>query len=139
MPTLSNLLANTDATLEFGKQFAKQLAPGDIVFLQGDLGAGKTTLVRGLLQGLGHEQHVKSPTFTLVEPYHINDNDIYHFDLYRLNEASELEDIGFRDYLSPNSICLIEWPEKANGYLPKANYTLQLDIMNDSRMLTVTK
>jgi len=131
-------LADTDATLEFGKQFSSRLAPGDIVFLQGDLGAGKTTLVRGILMGLGYQQHVKSPTFTLVEPYHINDIDIYHFDLYRLNDASELDDIGFRDYLNSSSICFIEWPEKAVGYLPKPTYIIQLAIVNNLRSLTLT-
>lgn len=129
-------LTTLDHTLEFARQFSSVLAPGDVVFLQGDLGAGKTTLVRGILNALGHPGTVKSPTFTLVEPYHLNAIDIYHFDLYRLEDPSELEDIGFRDYVNPNSICLIEWPEKAVGYLPKPTHVFKLTIENQIHVLT---
>jgi tRNA threonylcarbamoyladenosine biosynthesis protein TsaE len=125
------------ATEHYGLEFASTLQAGSIVFLSGDLGAGKTSLVRGILQGLGHEGTVKSPTFTLVEPYSL-DCEVYHFDLYRLEDpAEELEMIGMRDYLHPTAICLIEWPEKAAGYLPKPNWWLTLEIESDGRRLTV--
>lgn len=125
--------------IAYGNTLASTLHAGDVVFLQGDLGAGKTTLVRGLLNALGYGGKVKSPTFTLVEPYHLNNMDIYHFDLYRLNDPSELEDIGFRDYVQQNTLCLIEWPEKASGFLPKPTNTITINSTENTRILTVTK
>lgn len=129
------ILEYTQDMIHYGQQFAKQLTPGDVVFLTGDLGAGKTTLVRGILTGLGYKAKVKSPTFTLVEPYQLTIGDFFHFDLYRLNQPEELEDIGIRDYVNPNNICVFEWPEKAEGLLPQPNYHIQLTIDNNKRIL----
>jgi len=101
-----------------GASLAEHLQPGVIVFLQGDLGAGKTTLVRGMLHGAGHAGAVKSPTYTPVEPYTVGGRMIYHFDLYRLKHPEELEFLGIRDYLGGEGICLLEWAERGAGQLP---------------------
>lgn len=130
-------LNNVEDTITAGTNFGKQLKAGDKVYLQGDLGAGKTTFVRGILHAFGHQGPVKSPTFTLVEPYQFELLTVYHFDLYRLDDAEELEHIGFRDYLSDNAICLIEWPEKATGYLPAPDYQLNLSYEGDQRKLEI--
>jgi len=125
--------------LSFGGKLADELTYGGIIFLKGDLGAGKTTLVRGLVQHLGYEGIVKSPTYTLVEPYNLNQRTIYHFDLYRLSNPEELEYIGGRDYWENNSLCLIEWPEKAKGYLPEADITIEITYHNSGRLIEITR
>jgi tRNA threonylcarbamoyladenosine biosynthesis protein TsaE len=122
-------------TLACGARFSKQLRAGLVVYLHGDLGAGKTTFVRGLLQGLGYEGKVKSPTYTLVEPYNFFNYTLYHFDLYRFTSEEEWEAAGFRDYFNAQSICMIEWPEKANGVLPLADIDIRISMDGSGRQM----
>ncbi len=117
-----------EATLELGARLAGSLQPGLIVFLKGELGTGKTTLVRGLLRALGYSGPVRSPTFTLVEPYVTEAGRIYHFDLYRLADPEELEYIGAREYFDGDALCLIEWPERGAGWLPPADILIELSV-----------
>ncbi|MSP86444.1 MAG: tRNA (adenosine(37)-N6)-threonylcarbamoyltransferase complex ATPase subunit type 1 TsaE [Methylotenera sp.] len=129
-------LPDEAATLTFAALLAKVIQPNLIIYLHGNLGAGKTTLVRGLLQALGHLGKVKSPTYALLEPYQVDTNDyiklnIYHFDLYRFNDEEEWESAGFRDYFNAESVCIIEWPEKAQNVLPIAD----IDIVFDVKMI----
>lgn len=118
--------------LRLGGSLAESLVPPCILYLQGNLGAGKTTLVRGILTALGHTSNVKSPTYTLVESYHIGKLVCYHFDLYRLGDPEELETIGFRDYLDASALCFIEWPEKGEGWLPAPDLLIRLEPVGSS-------
>ena len=128
-------LKDEAATLEAGREFSKMLHNGLTVYLHGNLGAGKTTFVRGVLQGLGHTGKVKSPTYTLVEPYLVSGFNVYHFDLYRFNDADEWEAAGFREYFNEKSICLVEWPEKAGNLLPLASFDIKISIIENGRKL----
>jgi len=129
---LQVFLKNEAEQLKLAARIAALAPPGTVIFLHGDLGTGKTTLVRGFLQSLGFSGNVKSPTYTLVEPYLIDNQQIYHFDLYRLGTPDELEYAGGRDYFDGQSISLIEWPEKAEGYLPDADILIQLSYENQA-------
>jgi len=124
--THTQWLADEAATVLAGQHLAAQLAPGMMVFLEGTLGAGKTTITRGILNAFGHSGAVKSPTYTLVEPYEQLVPPVYHFDLYRLGHPEELEYMGIRDYFSPESICLVEWAARGEGVLPLPNVVLRL-------------
>ncbi len=116
-------------TERLGRLLWEKLPEKCLVFLQGELGAGKTTLVRGVLNAAGYQKAVKSPTYTLVEEYHLAERDIYHFDLYRLNDPEELEWIGMDDYLQQNALCFIEWPQMGQGFLPDAD--LEINLIHD--------
>ena len=113
-----------------------------VTVLTGYLGAGKTTLCRGILRAMGHEGAVKSPTFTLVEPYRITWRgkgiDVFHFDLYRLSDPGELDYVGVDEYFRPDSLCLIEWPEKASGYLPTHDLHIGIDVSGEKRIICIT-
>lgn len=132
-------LKDEAATLALGAQYASQWPPKKamLIFLHGDLGAGKTTFVRGFLRALGFEGLVKSPTFTLVEEYHLDDQKVFHFDLYRLKDASELEHMGLSDYLSQDAIILLEWPEKGVDYFPKPNVELFFNLEGEGRACVI--
>jgi tRNA threonylcarbamoyladenosine biosynthesis protein TsaE len=131
--SLNLKLADEAATLRLGAALAAGVDPGRVVHLQGDLGAGKTTLVRGLLQALGHVGRVKSPTYTLVEPYTLSRLDFYHFDFYRFRDKDEWLASGFREYFNPASACFVEWPERAGDLLPPPDLQIRLEIAGDSR------
>lgn len=132
---MKHRLANAEETERFGVELSCHLANKSLVFLYGDLGAGKTTLVRGFLRGLGYLGAVKSPTYTLVESYCIGDRTIHHFDLYRLDDPEELEWMGIRDYFDHEAICFVEWPDKGTGFLPQPDCILTLSHQDESRLL----
>lgn len=130
-------LADEAAQIEMGARLGK-LFPRGVIYLEGDLGCGKTTFSRGLIHTLGHQGAVKSPTYTLVEPYLLKDHCVYHFDLYRLADPEELEYIGIRDYFDDTALCLIEWPQKGQGFLPPADLHLHFSVEKSGRSLNIT-
>lgn len=130
-------LNNSDETEAFGAALWKSLPSKCVLFLYGDLGAGKTTLVRGLLRAGGHLGTVKSPTYTLVEEYKLVARSVYHFDLYRLKDPEELEWLGMSDYLNQDALCCIEWPEMGEGYLPSADVEVKLLHQANGRVIEI--
>jgi len=144
MKQLKYFLADEAATIAIGNNLAKvlqwqhdqqQVQQALVVFLNGDLGAGKTTLTRGFVRGMGHQGNVKSPTYTLVEPYELPPWQVYHFDLYRLSDPEELEYMGIRDYFIDNCCCFIEWPEKGAGLLANADIIINMVYNDEQRII----
>ncbi len=123
------------AMVALGGQLARVFIPGMVVYLDGELGMGKTTLARGFIQALGHSGAVKSPTYTLVEPYDLAAITVYHFDLYRLEDPEELEYIGVRDYFDNSSVCLIEWSQRGAGFLPPADLVITIEPKRRGRLI----
>ncbi|WP_440617901.1 tRNA (adenosine(37)-N6)-threonylcarbamoyltransferase complex ATPase subunit type 1 TsaE [Cysteiniphilum sp. 6C5] len=133
-----HIIENELEMLKLGKQISQGLNKGDVIYLHGDLGAGKTTLTKGILQGLGFTGSVKSPTYTLVETYPINGITLQHFDLYRLSDPEELEWIGIRDYFTNDTISLIEWPQKGGDFLPRPTKEIHIQYTNTGRAITIS-
>ena len=135
--TLELELEDEAAMVALGSHLADVAKPGCVVYLHGGLGMGKTTLCRGFIQSLGHMGAVKSPTYTLVEPYEYGAVTVYHFDLYRLGDPEELEFMGIRDYFTTETICLIEWPERGSGVLPPADLVINIAKAGPGRLATL--
>ena len=132
-PVLKASLADEKETLELGAALAPCLEPGLTIYLRGELGAGKTTLVRGVLRALGHTGPVKSPTYALVELYEVSRLVLHHFDFYRFHDPREWIDAGFRESFNGSTVSLIEWPEKAGGLLPPADVEIDLVSSGEGR------
>lgn len=132
-------LADEQATLALGKQLAQLCPPAQFtIFLEGELGAGKTTFSRGLLQALGHKGNVKSPTYTLVERYDLTARTVFHFDLYRVVDPQELDYLGLDDYFDGNAICLVEWATLGGEYLPHPDLIINISYVDHARTATLT-
>ena len=121
----------------FGENLSASLKSGGVVYLDGNLGMGKTTLVRGILRGLGYIGPVKSPTYTIVEPYEFENQDVFHFDLYRISNPEELEYMGIRDYFKDGALCLVEWAEMGEGVLPKPDLVVHLELIRNGRSVSI--
>jgi tRNA threonylcarbamoyladenosine biosynthesis protein TsaE len=131
------VVPDEQAMQEIGRQLARTAGRPGVVYLEGELGTGKTTLVRSLLRGLGYAGKVKSPTYTLVEPYALADLTVYHLDLYRLADPEELEWLGIRDLDSAADLLLVEWPDRGAGLLPPADLVISIEYQGNGRLLCV--
>ncbi len=136
VPELELLLADESATSALAGALAGCLGPGFVLTLSGDLGAGKTTLTRGLLRALGHTGRVRSPTFTLAESYNLPKFDLYHFDFYRFSASDEWRDLGFDELLGGAGAAVVEWPEMAGGCMPAPDLALRLELPDDDASQT---
>ena len=138
MVALKTFLPDEPATLALGAALGRALEPGLVVYLRGELGAGKTTLVRGALRALGHRGPVKSPTYALVEVYEVSRLHLHHFDFYRFHDPREWIDAGFRESFDGLNVSLVEWPEKAAGMLPPADLEIALALHGTGRNAELT-
>lgn len=134
----SEYLADEAATLAFGRSLLSLLDGAPLVFLHGQLGAGKTTLVRGILRAWGYSGSVKSPTYTLLEPYEVDGRTIYHFDLYRIGDSEELDFIGIDELMDADAIKFVEWPELGSGRLPDPDVDIRLSLEGEGRRIEVS-
>jgi len=130
-------IPDEESMLRFGATLSGVSKPGDVIFLEGELGAGKTTLTRGFLRHLGYQQPVKSPTYTFVETYLFQNFCVHHFDFYRLEEPAELDHLGLEDYFTNDALVIIEWPEKAGDRLPAATFYCKISINDSAREITI--
>ena len=137
MNTVTYVVADAAAMESLGGALARVISGGLTVHLRGDLGAGKTTLVRGLLRGFGHQGSVRSPTYTLIEPYELGARRIYHLDLYRLGGPEELEWLGLRDLLDAEAVVLVEWPQRGEGVLPVADLLVSIEYFGSGRQVSL--
>ncbi|WKS96758.1 tRNA (adenosine(37)-N6)-threonylcarbamoyltransferase complex ATPase subunit type 1 TsaE [Gallibacterium anatis] len=138
--SLTLFLANEEATIALGQKLSRFLrspTQNFVIYLNGQLGAGKTTLTRAIIQAMGYNGNVKSPTYALVEEYHLSQKSIYHFDLYRLSDPEELEFIGFRDYFRENALCLLEWAEKGGDIIPQPDLLINIEYQEQTRQITL--
>ncbi|OBX02921.1 tRNA (adenosine(37)-N6)-threonylcarbamoyltransferase complex ATPase subunit type 1 TsaE [Gallibacterium genomosp. 1] len=138
--SLTLFLANEEATIALGQKLSRFLltpTQNFVIYLNGQLGAGKTTLTRSIIQAMGYQGNVKSPTYALVEEYHLPQKSIYHFDLYRLSDPEELEFIGFRDYFRENALCLLEWAEKGGDIIPQPDLLINIEYQEQARQITL--
>jgi len=138
MVALKVELPDERATLALGAALAQVMEPGLVIYLRGDLGAGKTTVVRGLVRALGWQGPVRSPTYTLVEVYAVSRLDLHHFDFYRFHDPREWIDAGFRESFNGRTSSLIEWPERAGGMLPPADVEIALALHGEGRSAELT-
>ncbi|HHW64703.1 MAG TPA: tRNA (adenosine(37)-N6)-threonylcarbamoyltransferase complex ATPase subunit type 1 TsaE [Rhodocyclaceae bacterium] len=130
-------LADEKDTETLGSALSTVLLPGLQIWLEGNLGTGKTTLTRGVLRGLGYEGKVKSPTYTLIEPYVVSRLDLYHFDFYRFNSPDEYLDAGLDEYFEGQGVCMVEWPDKALPYLPSPDVEVRLEASENGRFVEI--
>ncbi len=138
VPVLAWSTADAEATEAVARELARHVRFPLQIHLLGELGAGKSTFARGFLRGLGHRRHVRSPTYTLVEPYPFGDRVVYHMDLYRLSDPEELEYLGYRDFTQNDAICLIEWPDKGQGFLAPADIEVDFEVAGRQRRIGMT-
>lgn len=138
-PVIESIVIATEADMvDFGRALAMHMPPGTTLYLYGELGAGKTTLTRGIARGLGHTGAVKSPTYALVEPYTDLSKPLYHFDLYRLGDPQELEYMGIRDYFDAQTLAVVEWPERGGDFLPRPDLAIRLTVAEPGRILQIS-
>lgn len=123
-----------EETIALGVDFAKRLSPGSIVALFGELGTGKTRFIKGICRGLGVHEHVASPTFTIVNEYNGTGIKVYHFDFYRMKSVLELQEIGFDEYLEDDGVCLIEWADRVQDFLPQHRYDVHMTLGNEENV-----